>query len=255
VGGPQSWDANLYSDKHAFVFNLGQGVVNLLDPQPGEHILDVGCGTGQLTMQIAEAVGRQGRVVGIDSSPAMIESALANSPTADFRLADVTQMSFEGEFDAVFSNAVLHWVPEASLAVQCISRSLKQGGRFVAEFGGHRNVGTIVDCTIEAFVEAGAKNARHAWFYPSIAAYAPILESNGLELRQAFLFDRPTKLEGEDGMMNWLAMFGSGIQGDLDPDQRLAAYKQACEAMKPTLYRNGEWFADYRRIRILATKL
>ncbi|MEQ1822500.1 MAG: class I SAM-dependent methyltransferase [Fimbriimonadaceae bacterium] len=251
----QAWNADLYADKHAFVFNLGQGVVDLLDPQPGEHILDVGCGTGQLTAQLAESVGPEGKVVGIDNSPAMINSALASYPGMDFRVMDVTAMPFDTEFDAVFSNAVLHWVPNADLAVKRIAQSLRPGGRCVAEFGGHRNVGTIVDCTIKAFLDAGALTAKHGWFYPSIAEYAPILEGNGLELQQAFLFDRPTKLEGEDGMMNWLTMFGSAIEADLAEGQRAAACEAACEAMRPTLYRCGQWYADYRRIRVFARKL
>jgi trans-aconitate methyltransferase len=248
----QTWDASLYSDKHAFVFNLGQGVLDLLAPQPGEHILDVGCGTGQLTKQIADAVGPEGRVVGIDSSPAMIEAAKASYPELDFRVMSVTEMPFSREFDAVFSNAVLHWVPRAELAVENIARSIKFDGRFVAEFGGHRNVGTIVDCTLAAFREAGDQLAKHSWYYPSVAEYACVLDKSWLEVRQAYLFDRPTKLEGEEGMMNWLTMFGSAIESKLAPDERVAAYRTAIECMRPALYSEGAWYADYRRLRILA---
>ncbi len=251
MSNSQTWDASLYSEKHAFVFNLGQGVLDLLAPQLGEQILDVGCGTGQLTKQIVDAVGPSGRVVGIDSSPTMIEAAHGSYPELDFRVMSVTDMPFKGDFDAVFSNAVLHWVPQATLAVSSIAKSLKPGGRFVAEFGGYRNVGTIVDCTLAAFREAGAVNPTHSWYYPSIGEYSPILEAHGLEVQQAFLFDRPTKLEGEGGMLNWLTMFGSAISADLEPEERAAALQVAVEKMRPTLYREGEWFADYRRIRVV----
>ena len=255
ANGEKSWDAALYSQRHSFVFNLGQGVLELLNPRSGEYVLDIGCGTGQLTQQIAEAVGSSGRVVGVDSSEQMIESAQSNFPDLDFRKISVIDMPFEGEFDAAFSNAVLHWVPQVELAVENIARSLKPGGRFVAEFGGHRNVEAIVSCTLQSFAEAGAPEAAHSWYYPSIGEYAPILESHGLEVQQAQLFDRLTQLEGDDGMLNWLSMFGSAIKSDLAPEKRVDVYKRAVELMRPRLYKDGSWFADYRRIRVYARKV
>jgi trans-aconitate methyltransferase len=291
VPNPSAWDADLYEAKHNFVFDLGKGVVDILNPQPGERILDVGCGTGQLTEEIHErmiesrdgfaarmmggsnpstyvgarestmspahppiATVSTGSVTGIDPSETMIKNAKENYPNIAFQVMDVTAMPFEGEFDAVFSNAVLHWIPNAEVAVINIARALKPGARFVAEFGGRGNVATIVNVVIECLIEEGATDVHAVWFYPSIGEYTPILERNGLEVRQATLYDRPTKLQGEDGLHNWLTMFGSGIAGTATEEQRNRAYAHAIERLKPTLYRDGSWWADYRRIQIVAVK-
>lgn len=291
VPNPAAWNADLYEAKHNFVFDLAKGVVDLLDPQPGENILDVGCGTGQLTAQIVDRITHlregdgdrvrggfnrstfvgvresstalphppvasvaSGTVVGIDPSETMIANAVENYPNIGFRVMDVTAMPFDSEFDAVFSNAVLHWVPNADAAALNIARALRPGGRFVAEFGGRGNVATIVDATIDALKLEGVEDAHAVWFYPSIGEYAPILERHGLEVRQAMLFDRPTKLQGEDGLWNWLTMFGSGISGQASEMQRIRAYEHAVETLKPQIYHDGAWWADYRRIRLVAVK-
>jgi len=284
------WNADLYEDRHNFVFDLGKGVVDLLNPKPGEHILDVGCGTGQLTEEIHNRMNEDregmttgmksganryvgaresmmsmptgpvasvssGSVIGIDPSEAMIGNAVKNYPGLAFRVMDVTAMPFENEFDAVFSNAVLHWVPNADAAAAGIARALKNGGRFIAEFGGQGNVATIVDAVLAEMKAMGDEDAHAIWFYPSIGQYAPILERYGLEVRQAMLFDRPTRLEGADGLRTWLSMFGSGITSRLTEEERNLAYDKAVETLRPILYRDGSWWADYRRIRLHAVKL
>lgn len=286
------WDADLYEGSHHFVYDLAKDLVKLLEPRPGERILDVGCGTGQLANTIYQAVSDQlnsiaehergitmgmqdfaavsemspsppspmvgsfaGKIVGIDPSPTMIENARLNYPEIDFRVMDVTAMPFENEFDAVFSNAVLHWVPSADLAVARIAAALKPGGRFVAEFGAKGNVGTIVEEAISSLKEFGAEDAHPVWFYPSIGEYAPILERFGLEVRQATIFDRPTRLDGENGLTEWFRMFGSGFSGTLSEADRNAAYDRAVERLRPKLFRDGAWYADYRRIRFYAVKV
>jgi len=145
-----NWNPSLYDQKHAFVFEYGKGLLPVLDPQSGELILDLGCGTGHLTKTIAESGAR---VIGIDSSPRMIEMARATYPELEFLVADARNFSFADPFDAIFSNATLHWVQPAESAVRCLSASLKTGGRFVAEFGGKGNVATIITAIQQAFRE------------------------------------------------------------------------------------------------------
>ena len=135
------WDAKLYDDKHSFVWKHGASLVELLSPKPGESVLDLGCGTGHLTAQIAEAVAS---VLGIDSSPQMIDEARRIFPDVRFEVQDARSLPYTEQFDAVFSNAALHWIKEAEQVVQGVSRALKPGGRFVAEFGGKGNVQAIL---------------------------------------------------------------------------------------------------------------
>ncbi|KAM3095193.1 class I SAM-dependent methyltransferase, partial [Phormidesmis sp. 146-12] len=134
------WNANLYESRHAFVWQSGESLIELLSPQPGERILDLGCGTGQLTQQIAT----HAQVVGIDRSPTMIETAQHNYPGLKFLVADAQNFQVDRPFDAVFSNAVLHWISNPDSVIQSVYYALRSGGRFVAEFGGKGNVQAIV---------------------------------------------------------------------------------------------------------------
>lgn len=249
------WDASLYQDKHAFVWQYGEDLLQLLNPQPGESILDLGCGTGQLTEKIAQA-GAQ--VWGIDSAPGMIEKARQNYPHIRFDIADATNFQVEQPFDTVFSNAVLHWVKEADSAIASIHQSLKPGGRFVAEFGGKGNVQAIVTALYSALEFLGIPQAQveNPWYYPSIGEYATLLEQQGFDVIYAILFPRPTPLaEGEAGMANWIKMFASTFFAGLSPEQQIQIIPVVEEYLKPTLYQQGTWTADYRRIRIVAIKL
>jgi trans-aconitate methyltransferase len=163
----KSWDVERYQQRHSYVFQYGGAVVDLLDPQPGERILDLGCGAGQLTALLVE---KGCTVIGIDRSPEMIAEARRNFPTLDVRLGDATRFELDSTVDAVFSNATLHWVKDASAAIACIWKALKPGGRFVAEFGGHRNVQSIIDAVRELLGPV-----ETPWFYPTIGEYAALL--------------------------------------------------------------------------------
>jgi trans-aconitate methyltransferase len=149
----------------------------------------------------------------------------------------------------VFANAVLHWVKNATGAAACIARALKPGGRFVAEFGGRRNIQSIVDALREVLGPV-----ETPWYYPSIGEYASVLEQHGLETRQAWLIDRPTPLEGEDGMEDWLAVFARDFVSHLEPPERKAVFRAVAEKLRPSNYQAGVWTADYRRLRIVAHK-
>lgn len=251
---PNQWNANLYDSKHSFVSQFGTELVALLAPRSGECILDLGCGTGHLTYKIA-ICGAE--VIGVDSASTMIEQARNHYPNLQFEVADATELQFIERFDAVFSNAVLHWIKEPEKVVASVERSLKPGGRFVAEFGSKGNVKAIVTAITNAIQAAGygVDEAQNPWYFPSIGEYGILLEQQGLQLTFAILFDRPTPLEdGEKGMQNWIKMFGNSFLTPFPADKQIAILADMEKQLRPKLYQNGTWFADYRRIRVIAIK-
>src|SRR5262245_154809 len=187
------WDAGLYDSKHAFVWEKGRELIEWLSPRPGERILDLGCGTGQLSSEIAAAGSS---VVGVDLSAEMVREARRKFPDLRFEVCDARALTFVQEFDAVFSNAALHWIPQAEQVVGGIASALKPGGRFVAEFGGKGNVKNVLAALEQGLTELSLpSDGSNPWYYPSLAEYSSLLEEHGLEVRQAILFDRPTRLE------------------------------------------------------------
>src|SRR5579863_2837338 len=249
-----TWDAKLYDDKHSFVWEKGKGVVELLAPKPGERILDLGCGTGHLTAEIA-ATGAS--VIGIDRSPEMISQARRQFPNLEFEVADARRLDFERQFDAVFSNAVLHWIVEPELVVRSVARALVPAGRFVAEFGGKQNVSRLLDAVNRAYAKFGIESALadNTWYYPSVAEYSSLLEREGLEVRDAKLFDRPTRLEdGEKGLEAWIRMFLKFALDRLPTERQQEFLREIERQARPELFRNGNWELDYRRLRIAAWK-
>lgn len=251
--GP-AWDANLYNAKHDFVWKYGSDVVSLLAPRACERILDMGCGTGHLTAQIAESGAE---VIGVDRSAEMVAAARLAYPNLKFEIADARNLSFREEFDAVFSNATLHWIHEPELVLQGVRQALRPGGRFVAELGGKGNIRTMQTAFDQALGESGAARPGeiNPWYYPSVSEYATLAEKNGLEVRFVTLFDRPTGLaDGAAGMHNWIEMFGAEYlakAGESGQEEFLARVE---EMLRPKLFRDGQWWADYRRLRIVAVK-
>jgi trans-aconitate methyltransferase len=247
----KDWDSDLYDARHGFVFGYGRDLTALLDARGGERILDLGCGTGHLTAEIAAAGAH---VTGIDNSPAMLEAARREYPHIDFLLADAAQFSFAQPFDAVFSNAALHWVREPENAAGCIVRALRKGGRFVAEMGGKGNVASLIAALREAAWEIAQAPSNHPWYFPSVGEYASLLERNGLAVQSAALFDRPTELEGEEGLEKWLDMFGAAMLSEVPPSLRGQVVELAAKRLAPHMFRDGRWYADYRRLRVTALK-
>jgi trans-aconitate 2-methyltransferase len=248
---PTKWDTGLYDDKHSFVWKYGASLIDLLRPRASERVLDLGCGTGHLTARIAEAGAK---VVGIDASPEMIAEARRLFPNIVFEVADARDFAFDEPFDAVFSNAVLHWVKPPEEAVACVRRALGPGGRFVAEFGGRGNVTAIVGALDTASRAIGLGAWEHPWYYPSIGEYAPLLERAGLEVNDSALFDRPTPLEGTDGLRHWVEMFARDLVARVPAEAREPFFRHVEEAARPRLHRDGTWFADYRRLRVVARR-
>lgn len=241
------WNAERYEGRHSYVWQLGGSLLEVLAPQPGERILDLGCGTGRLTAEIA---GSGARVLGLDSSPDMLGQARQNYPQLKFILADATNFRFDEPFDAVFSNAALHWVKNGEGAVESIAAALRPGGRFIAEFGGKGNIASIL-AALEAVLGAAA-GERCPWWFPGIGEYASLLERHGLEVREASLFQRPTPVEGEHGMEDWIEMFCGSYLRDLGADRAQEKIGELAAHLRPQLYREGVWMLDYRRLRVVA---
>jgi len=250
----QEWNAELYEQKHAFVWQYGTDLVKLLSPQPGELILDLGCGTGHLTAQIADAGAH---VVGMDNAPSMIEQARANFPSLRFELADALDFHFAVPFDAVFSNAVLHWISAADRVARSVYLALRPGGRFIAEFGGRGNVKEIRAAGLVAQRALGIfpEMEMSPWYFPSIGEYSTVLESQGLAVTSAWLFDRPTRTEdGERGLRQWIEMFCANFLASLPEDKQETFFTKVEDVLRPRLFRDGSWYIDYRRLRVIAVK-
>lgn len=244
----QIWDSDRYQNQHSFVWQYGTALIDLLEPQPGENILDLGCGTGQLT----QALAKIGAIVsGIDADAAMIATARQQYPQLTFTVADAANFEVIQPVDAIFSNAVLHWVKPPEQAVQAVAKALKPGGRFIAEFGGKGNVQAIVG----AVETVRQLDNLSPWYFPSIGEYACLLENHGLEVTFAALIDRPTPLaEGSQGLANWLKMFGSSLLTGLDTDATAAVIQRVESLLRSHLYDGKQWIADYRRLRLVAIK-
>jgi trans-aconitate 2-methyltransferase len=250
-----AWDVGLYEGRHAFVWRYGAELIELLDPQPGERVLDLGAGTGHLAAAIA---AKGATVTGIDASPEMVEQARSLYPGIDFRAGDAASFSVEAPFDAVFSNATLHWVKAADEAAACIARALRPGGRFVAELGGHGNVASVVEAVYAARRELGLDEGEslNPWYFPRVGEYTSLLERHGLEVTYAHHFDRPTALDGDEaGMREWLAMFASSFLSDLEGDVRETVIEGVERRLRPGSYRDGVWTVDYRRLRVVAVRV
>lgn len=247
------WNTNLYDEKYNFVSKYGEAVIDLLAPKEGEDILDVGCGTGDLTELIS---GAGANVIGIDNSEEMIKKAHEKYPHLKFFLKSADNFSFQKKFDAVFSNATLHWVLDKEKAAQRIYDSLKKGGRFVAEFGGKGNVNNIVSALKKSLTDYGAVDTanKKVWYFPSLSEYTSLLEAKGFRLIWAAHFDRETLLQGQDGIRNWLYMFAKPFLENLSTERIEQILADVEKQIKPTNYKNDQWFADYIRLRVKAIK-
>ena len=249
------WKSALYESKHSFVWRYGADCLELLSPQIGDRILDLGCGTGRLTAQIAAS----GAIaIGIDQAPTMVAQAQQNYPDLQFEVADARNFQFAEPFDAVFSNATLHWIKEPEAVITCIWNALKPGGRFVAEFGGKGNINAIVTAINNALEAVGypVQPQLNPWYFPSIGDYSMLLEKQGFSVTYATLFPRPTGLEdGENGLQNWLEMFANSFLQAIPANKRPSVIQHIENQLRPQLYRDGTWFADYKRLRVVATKV
>jgi trans-aconitate methyltransferase len=245
----QKWDAQQYSEQARFVSDLGMPVVELLAPRKGERVLDLGCGDGVLTAKLL-APGCD--VVGVDGSASMVSAARALG--LDARVMDGQALQFDGEFDAVFSNAALHWMKQPQSVIDGVFRALKPGGRFVGEFGGHGNVATLV-AALEAGLRARGVDPRpfNPWYFPTDEEYRALLAARGFVVDKSTLFARPTLLPGD--VVGWLETFAQPFAAALTEPERPAFFQSVMQACRPKLCDvDGRWIADYVRLRFSATK-
>lgn len=245
------WDSSLYESDHSFVHEYGQSVVDLLGPKRDEYILDLGCGTGHLTDRLDDEAET---VVGVDASATMIAEASELYPRTMFLRGDARSLPFTDAFDAVFSNAALHWINAAdqSTVADSVRRALRPNGRFVAELGAAGNVSAIEDA-LSAELRTRGYEVTSPWYFPTVGEHAVVLEDHGFEVLSMQVFDRPTELDGEDGLRNWCSMFCESFFASV-PDRERAEIVAAVEnRLRSQLYRDGSWTADYRRLRFVAT--
>lgn len=244
----QTWSAASYDAHARFVSDLAGAVIDWLAPKPGERILDLGCGDGVLT---AELAAMNVSVVGIDSSPDFVAAASARG--LDARLMDGQALRFDQEFDAVFSNAALHWMTDAEGVAHGVAKALRPGGRFVAEFGGHGNVAAIVTAMRAVGLRRGGNlSLANPWYFPAPATYRELLEVQGFEVKRIGLFPRPVVLK--TGMAEWLKLFRKPFFDQFENEAE-TALSEAIELLRPALCdARGNWTADYVRLRVEAVK-
>ena len=243
----QTWNADAYEANARFVSDLGSPVLQLLAPRPGERILDIGCGDGVLTKKIAQAGSS---VVGLDSSPDFCEAARRLG--LEVVESSASDMAFSREFDAVFSNAALHWMKDADNVVRRVAQALRPSGRFVAEMGGHNCVKTIQRALIDELGRRGHDGeAANPWYFPTPQAYRTHLEAAGFEVRSIELFPRPTPLPGD--IMGWLTTFSHCFSAVLPQAERQDFLESVRARLEPVLCdAAGNWTADYVRLRFEA---
>jgi trans-aconitate methyltransferase len=245
----QTWNSKTYAKNARFVSDLGMPVVEWLNPRAGERILDLGCGEGALTVKLWE-FGCE--VIGVDSSPDFINSA--KSLGLDARLLDGHHLHFNSEFDAVFSNAALHWMKQPDQVIEGVWQSLKPGGRFVGEFGGYGNVSTIEAALHTALKKRGIDpDTINPWYFPTVEDYQSRLEARGFRVNEIVLIPRPTALPTD--IRGWLSTFANPFTAAIATSKRDAFLEEVIASLEPALCdASGWWFADYVRLRFLASK-
>jgi len=245
----QIWNPDVYQRHAGFVPTLGAPLLDLLAPQAGERILDLGCGDGALTLKLKDA-GCQ--VFGIDSSEAQIAAARARGLEA--RVMDAHALPFNAEFDAVFSNAALHWMLQPRRVLAGVAAALKSGGRFVGEMGGAGNVASVIEAYRQEFATLGRELTDYnPWFFPDESTWANLLADSGFEVLALERFQRPTPLPGDVG--DWLNLMTQTFLAAVEEPEQPALIGRLRESLRPTAQQaDGSWSLDYVRLRFVARK-
>lgn len=243
----QHWDPERYARNARFVSELGTPLIELLSPRRGERVLDLGCGDGELTARLADTGCS---VVGVDASAEQVAAARARG--LDARVMDARRLEFRGEFDAVLSNAALHWIREADAVLAGVARALRPGGRFVAELGGEGNVRSVVDALTAALGRRGVDaRAVSPWYFPGVEEYRGRLERAGFGIDSIALIPRPVVLPGD--LRDWLETFAGSFSAALPEARRAAFLDEVRDSLRPRLCdAQGRWSVDYVRLRLRA---
>jgi len=249
TGTKQRWDPERYHRNASFVAELGAPLIALLAPQPGERVLDLGCGHGTLTEKLVAAGAS---VLGVDASAEQVAAARARG--LDAQVADGHALAFDGEFDAVLSNAALHWMTRPDAVIDGVWRALKPGGRFVGEMGGAGNVGRVKEALAAALERRGLDAAAaDPWYFPTPEDYAGRLSARGFAVEEIALIERPTPLPGR--LADWLETFAEPFVFQVPEGERAALIAEVEAAAADALCdRDGRWEVDYVRLRFVAVK-
>lgn len=246
-----NWDSNNYTDNFQFVHKYGEELIDFITVPKGSFVLDLGCGNGAITKKLSE---KGFKTLGIDASESMLEKAKNLYPKLNFRLDDACSFKLDEKADAIFSNAVFHWIENHDKLVENLSANIKTCGELVFGFGGKGCADTVHNALEKAFETHGLTYVNH-FNFRSIGEFAPILEKHGFRIEYAVFFDRPTEQIGENGLENWINMFVDSAFDGVDPETKEEIISQTVELCRPNLYINGKWYVDYVRIRMKAKKI
>ena len=246
------WDAVLYQKRHGYVAEYGKSLLEYVACNPEQSILDLGCGTGTLTHALSQ---RAGRVVGIDSSKAMIAKARNLYPQLEFHAMNAFEMPWKDTFDIIFSNAVFHWIAKQNILLQKIYAALKNEGKLVCEFGASGNIAEIDSCFQWCLKEYWYTYSS-SFFFPTAEKYGSMLEHAGFYVEYIKDYDRPTPLEdGEKGLENWLRQFFSAVLDTFSEVVRQKLLQAVADRAREKLWDGTRWVADYRRLLVVAVKM
>lgn len=243
------WNATMYDNKHDFVAEYGKGLLEYIPQNEKQSILDLGCGTGTLTVQLNNLAKM---VIGVDQSESMIKKAQEQYPNINFLICDALSLPFENQFDVVFSNAVFHWIKDHETLLDNINKVLKPKGLLVCEFGASGNVATIENAFIKVCQDLGYKY-KPKFNFPTTKHFEDLLKKKGFIIEKIYDYDRPTLLKDhEKGLENWMRQFFASELEEMSKDIQSKIIKEVEALTKDKLWKENEWIADYRRLRVIA---
>ena len=245
------WDSTLYDKSQSFVSEYGKDLLSFILPDKQQHILDLGCGTGELTKKLSEI---SKCTIGIDGSKEMIEAAKAKYPDLDFKVMDACCLQWKDQFDVVFSNAVFHWITDQKQLLTGIYSALKDSGKLVCEFGASGNISRI-EKAYGIAVEQYQNEYKNPFYFPTVAKYSALLQEIGFKIEKIYDYDRPTPLpDGKDGLRKWMIQFFADSLAVYDEAQQSAIFEGVENMLEKDMFDGTKWIADYRRIRAIARK-